>query len=572
MNDPAPNTNNAARALHYSAGNPYVKLRPVVAVDLVREGDGSFQTALWLQEGWRNPQVSVTPQETIAQFVTGKYRGFEMLIHNADSAMRFFLPALEQMVQAVYEITFTVDGEGRIIFAKITLHKNAWYIRDTFSLMPVVIGELRDLAGRGGDAPDVEVLLYSYHAFVNIMRDTFGIRPGVTIGATAMKAFLTTLPEGHVHYRQRPDVERLAREAYFGGLTFVRTMQEVTGVTKIDVNAMYAHAMRQGVPTRSGCYTTQKHDGAKGIYNCLVDCPPTVPFAFIPVRDEAGKVSYPRGTFGAVVTSDTLELAREIGYEIQVIDGYYFDQTEPIFDPFIDKCQTLENDFRGKGARAPIKMLRNSLAGKFGQRPQGKEYILTSDPTEDMTDVVTWAGLYVENLYYQDVTIERSYMMPVWAAWITSTARNTLVRAIYSLGPQNCVYGDTDSIVVRDTALLEADPEVFAIGSQYGEWKVEAQYTRFRALGRKFYIGYTIKGGVVTCDLRHAGIPREAFTADEMERLLPGGPPVNIRPYQTNRKALNTAGGQPLYDLAVKQIQLAPDVYADGQKWNLWQE
>src|SRR5436190_1178059 len=126
MGEPPPNTNSAAKSLRYTEGNPYVRLRPIIAVDSIRDPDGSFQGALCLAD----------------------------------------------------------------------------------------------------DSPDLCVLLHAYKNFTSIMRMTFGIRPGVTIGSTAMRAFLTTLPETHVHYRQSKGVDKLAREAYFGGLTFVRTMKE----------------------------------------------------------------------------------------------------------------------------------------------------------------------------------------------------------------------------------------------------------------------------------------------------------------------------------------------------------
>jgi len=370
-----------------------------------------------------------------------------------------------------------------------------------------------------------------------------------------MRAFLTTLPENAVFYRQRASVEGLAREGYFGGLTFMHTQEELTNVTYLDINAAFAHAMRQGVPTRSGCHTDIEYDNLPGIYECQVVCPPSVPFRFLPWRDpKSYRVSWNKpGRFKTVLCSHTIELARSVGYDIKVIEGYVFDGVEDVFGDFVNKCEGLELQYKKRGAGIVIKVLRNSLYGKFGQRTRVKEYYLTANPTDEMTPVMTFEGQIIDNLYFLELEITRPYMMPSWAAWITATARNTLARAVYALGVSKCHYGGTDALLVDNSVL---DQALLPIGERYGEWKVAHRFARFKALAQNFYVAYGLDGEPEAVQVKAAGISRGVLTASEVEQILPSHPTLITRPHLTARRAINTTGGRAHSDPAVKTITI----------------
>jgi hypothetical protein len=304
----------------------------------------------------------------------------------------------------------------------------------------------------------------------------------------------------------------------------------------------------------------EEQTGYPGLYDCEVYTPDALPIPVVPYRDpEHFVVQYPRrGMFRTTLYTHTIELARQLGYRVDVGAGYYWEQTEDVFGSFVARCEELEQRYRDRGARIVIKGLRNALYGKFGQHERGKEYYLTLDPEDDMTPVIQWDGYPIGNLYFREIHIERPYMMPHWAGWITATARNTLARAAYALGPQGVYYGDNDSLMV-DTGVLQAGN--LPIGLRYGEWKIVKHYDRLELRGKKRYWGITSEGEIDEYDIKWAGPPKGTLTVSELEKILPGGPPVQSPTYTINRKAVDTIGGRPHKVEVSQTITIPPDFY-----------
>lgn len=537
-----------------SGGNTARPLAPVIAAHIVTDEAGRFSEAYTLSDYPGAVTVHYdTPLALVADFVVFSNRSKELLLYQADYDMRYLIPALEKLIADGFDVTFTMDKKCRIIFAKIRRSKHCWYIRDCSSMLPLDMQELRALARCDQDTPIVQVLIKAYARLATTLRDTFSVRPSVTVGTTAMHAWTTTLDEHHIFYRQRPTVEAFGREGYYGGLVWVQRQAEEANCTYIDCNAMYAHSMRQGVPVMSPTHTHHYYQGRPGMYLCDVYCPPDIPFAFVPKRRDFGPgVSYPRGeAFETVLTSTTIELAREKGYSIEIIEGYVFEKLGYVFDNFVDKCEILEQQYKTDGAQGVIKSLRNALAGKFGQRDEGREYYLTPTPAPDMCPCLApMDGEIIDNLFYRFVHIDRPYMQPVWAAWITANARNMLVRAVYALGPKNCLYGDTDSIMVPASVLAD-NPTVTPFGTRYGEWKVKHQFVRFVPLGPKLYGGLTDQGEYIVVA---AGVQKGVLTEADMEMLRPHGPPVATRVHRQQHRAIHTTGGRPIDEPIVKHV------------------
>jgi hypothetical protein len=493
----------------------------------------------------------------VDELVRYSHRGYELLLYQADDDMRYLIPPLSRLVEKGYSVWFSLSQDQRIIYCKIAQGRHRWYIRDVQTMLPVDMEGLRSLSGLGPDAAPEYVIGHAFRKLGDTLRDTFGVRPSVSASTTALHAWLTTLPEDHIFYKQREDVDTIARAGYFGGLTWVQSLADKGACTEIDCNAMFAHAMRQGVPVCSPMETDLYNDHRPGIWNCKVFCPASVPFHFVPGRAESGRVIYPRATwYDTVLTSETINYARSLGYEIETGVGYVFERTEPVFDEFINRCEQLEIEYRGQGAQQVIKALRNSLYGKFGTRPQCTEYCLSSETdamiNADWTPVLTWdGGEIIDNLWWRDIEIDRPYMMPHWSMWITANARLILARAVYALGPAGCYYGDTDSIIVAQGTLTDR-PEVCTIGTGYGQWKVAEQYQRLCVRGPRLYAGLTIDNEWVTIT---AGIAAGTLVAADIERLRPGVT-VETKPTKQGRRALLTMGNGPPDDgeYLVKQI------------------
>lgn len=134
-------------------------------------------------------------------------------------------------------------------------------------------------------------------------------------------------------------------------------------------------------------------------------------------------------------------------------------------------------------------------------------------------------------------------MLPHWAAWITASARLTLIGLARMVGLDRVIYTDTDSLVVPEAAITQLAPMV---GSGFGNLKVEGRFDRFRVIAPKCYRGVTDTGVVVA---KAKGIPRDQRIAaidhptvavewtspTAARRVLMGGPMTSTR----NRRLTN---------------------------------
>lgn len=436
------------------------------------------------------------------RFFTAQWRGYTLLVHDANEMMYALLPQVQHLAKQGYTAGIICNGAGAVISIKVTAQKQVWRIQDTHALIDLPLSELHTLTGDQPPSTIVgtaQLILDAYHSFSHVIRASFGIDPDLTIGATSVRAWRTTIPAGHVFYRHRKPIEQAARSAYFGGLSFQRTTEVEQDMVHVDCNGAFAHAMLQGVPVRGGVRTMRERPGKAAVYRCVVTCPSDIAIPFVPVRSAMShNRAYslqPGAQAECWLTSNIVEAARGAGYTVDVLDGYTFPLIERIFDKFVNRCQQLENQLRDQGARQIIKALRNSLPGKFGQKTTFRTYYLTEQIERGMTPVIDFKGNIIENLYYTVSHVERSYCMPVWAAWITSNARINLMHSTDLVGQEHISYMDTDSIVMEEEA---ASTHWLPMGTQYGEWKHVATYSDWQVLHPKTYRGVDRDTGEIT--------------------------------------------------------------------------
>ena len=87
------------------------------------------------------------------------------------------------------------------------------------------------------------------------------------------------------------------------------------------------------------------------------------------------------------------------------------------------------------------------------------------------------------------------------AIFITSIARYLIIRTALEI-IDRVVYIDTDGIhIVGDDI-----PDVFDIGKELGEWKIEAEFNRAKYIGLKTYIHDEVDGKTV---VKMSGAPEE---------------------------------------------------------------
>jgi len=345
----------------------------------------------------------------------------------------------------------------------------------------------------------------------------FGVVAGATTAGTALKAWQKTLDMGQI-YNASVDgpQEEFIRQAYYGGLVFLTDTNIHKGAITFDINSSYPSVMYDyGVPY-GRAYTCDDYEtGKMGIYRCRVRAPDNLIVPILPARNHRGSMRWYKGEFDTVVTNVELIFAAKHGYEIlEIYEGICFEETVFPFNDMIDLCKMLREGFKGTATEAVAKLMQNSLYGKFGAR---RERLRMMNANAMDEEDYLGASPYDENGHWYTKCEHDSDMrcLPQWAVFITAHARLKLLSTIYAIGPENVLYGDTDSITVKAGFSDGVDS-----GPNYGQWKLEKEWAEFRAIAPKVYSGILTNGKRLGAA---KGLPRKGITDSNWQELLETG-------------------------------------------------
>lgn len=287
----------------------------------------------------------------------------------------------------------------------------------------------------------------------------------------------------------------LAREAYLGGRNECFRQGVIEGrVHCIDINSMYPAVMRGrlyptrlvGLDTARPQATLAKYRASHGtVGKALLRCQePIYP------RIIAGRLCFPVGTFRAALAGPELLYAFDHGHILKLESVAVYEQAD-IFSEFIDYFYHKRLEAKAAGDALTtyyLKILMNSLYGKFGQR--GRVWENSGEAPDDSArawveyDVATGKVYKHRQLcglsQVKSEAGESSDSMPAIAATVTSYARLELYRLILMAGWDNCYYCDTDSLFVNDaglanlTSMLDSD----RLGAAKHEWTSYAVHIR----------------------------------------------------------------------------------------------
>lgn len=343
---------------------------------------------------------------------------------------------------------------------------------------------------------DSHALLLSLIRFNEILRETFDVNMHLTRAGTALAAWQRTLESGERYFNDKQN-EDFIRSAYYGGLVFLTTTQKHVGAKTYDVNSSYPYQMLSMLMPLGNSVRTRLYSARYlGIYRVTITAPDDLIVPIIPKRDRKGIV-WPRGTFETTVTNIELDFAVRNGYRVlQIHEGRVWHQTCQPFIDFISKCVGIRmENVSGSTLDWTAKYMQNSLYGKFAAKRERRK-IYAEIPEDDLSDYEFWGDFYIKKEHADDMQC-----LPQWSVFITAYARVHLLRMVYAIGPENVLYGDTDSITVRAGITI-------ATGKEYGKWKLEKEWIDFRAHGPKVYAGHTT-GGKMTGAAK--GIPKRTW-------------------------------------------------------------
>lgn len=442
----------------------------------------------------------------------------------------------ETLLDEGFEIHPILGGGNRVIAVKIKRDKNVWELRDSFALLPASLKALTakyapeyqklNIGLENGvlfDPTNKEHMQYLRLDCIGLLQTLikfdseimrhFGVHTQMTAASTGIRALRRTLTDGH--WRQRETVEKYARMAYYGGLTFILDANKQTDTVSVDINSSYPAAYRENLPVHSPFHTNVYYPDLDGFYRVKVKTP-RIQLPIIPKRDK-NFVYWANGTFETVVSAIEIEYASTLGYDFTIIDGYVFEDSAPVLADFSRICEQKRAELKGTSAEHAIKLLQNAIYGKMGARSVVDRMAVSGIEQDDMTPAIDeTTGNIIDGIYISKEEISAAYMQIQWAAYITARARIALHRAVCDIGINNVYYGDTDSIKASKESVAASN---ISIGNNYGQFKIDDQYTWFNAYGPKFYAGETIDGKI---SIRAKGIPKKLLTYDELSRHLDG--------------------------------------------------
>lgn len=361
---------------------------------------------------------------------------------------------------------------------------------------------------------DAQILKLGLPRFNAMLQKHFGVCLGHTTAGTALKAWQATIPEG-IYYAPSKwgKREQFIRESYYGGLVFLTRTDEVSNAVTFDINSSYPHAMcTKGVPWGSCIASDNYKNGLMGIYRIRCRAPRELVVPILPRRDERGYMRWHGGEFETICTNVEITFAERHGYEIiEVMEGLCWEKTIFPFNDFIEKCKTIRRDYKGQPEETLAKLMQNSLYGKYGSRRERLTVFSPScdEETIDASPIDNDGFFWMKKEFAEDLRC-----IPEWAVFITAHARLKLLNQIYKVGVHNVIYGDTDSLTVQSSAADKFDE-----GNEYGQWKREKQWSRFRAIAPKVYSGQLSTGQFKGAA---KGLPKKRMSDDQWAALLAG--------------------------------------------------
>lgn len=363
---------------------------------------------------------------------------------------------------------------------------------------------------------DVEILLHGLPKMFDYLGELFNVTPGPTVAGTAVRAWQKTLAENEIYDGSEwGEEEAYIRQAYYGGLVFMTTNKPVMNCETFDLNSSYPASMRDyGVPVGRRNMVTDFVPEKMGIYRCRVKAPDNVIVPILPGRNGKGAMRWYAGEFDTQITSSELVFAAKNGYEIlEIYDGIVFEDIAYPFDVFINKCKFIREKYKHEAREFLAKLMQNSIYGRFGSRRMRSSMFSAHEAGDELlgaTPYDEYGHWYVKQEFDEDMLC-----LPEWAVFITAHSRLRLLSSVYAIGPENCIYGDTDSITVKSgySHLLD-------IGNDYGQWKLEKRWSVFRAVAPKVYSGILVDG-----DFKGAakGLPKKSMTDTHWRELLDDG-------------------------------------------------
>lgn len=358
---------------------------------------------------------------------------------------------------------------------------------------------------------DCDIVLLAYKSWLAMVREhDLGV-VAMSLAGQAFNAYRHRFMTTPIFIDADARALKLARQSYYGGRVECSRIGHYQGAFHmLDVNSMYPAVMKESIyPTHLEGFTArltiQDLEQLMTRYAVVADVTLTTPEPAYPVRHE-GRLMFPIGTFRSALTTPELRPALRQNH-VQKVHACAIYKAAPIFQDFVNYFYTMRlraTIEHNEVLRLQLKLLMNSLYGKFGQVGRVYEtvmqcedtdyrvYIAIDGETGEHTRVRRIANL--EQHLRRDGESNDSH--PAIAAHVTAYARQVLWGAIQLAGPEHVLYCDTDSVIVDTVGYENMLP--YCDDNRLGAWKLERSGDEviIEGLKRYYFSGHYTHQGV----------------------------------------------------------------------------
>lgn len=298
-----------------------------------------------------------------------------------------------------------------------------------------------------------------------------GVLPQSTPGATAFSIANALSPNGFIS--PGPHIREWARYAFSAGARHARPgVYEEASL--YDIHSAYPFSMHEPLPF--GKWIRTRKDYPFYISKVILDYQAYEDFSPLWVRGQDGLVYHPveAHDLPAVLNSIDLQTLDQHG-RLRIkkeIDRIGF-EVKPILAPaqeYLEECQRKFHDYRPQ-----IKILRNSIYGKFAQSPGHETYVLKAIERKALGKAMASGALYnvleatpdpdIVLALFRRIDDTESFNHPPVASAITALTRKKVYEAI----DKNTVAVHTDSILSKTTR------EEIGLGPNDGQWDLQGK-------------------------------------------------------------------------------------------------
>jgi len=461
-----------------------------------------------------------------------KYRGFKIFAHYAGRYDFLFL--LEHLKQRAS----LIDVNGKIIQIKANLFKlqterSYIYFCDSFALLPNSLEKLSyafDVKYKKLKMDFSKKLIINnrlkkylkydclalYEILVKFQDEinNLGGQMKLTIASTAMDIFrrkyLNIAIPSHKH------IEDFIRLGYYGGRVevfkkyFNASVNSATNKGKYlydyDFNSLYPSVMQDntfpvGNPSFINNYRYNRND--VGFAEIETHIPHNIYIPPLPYRLNEMLI-FPTGHLQGVYPFPYINVLEALNIPYKINKAYLFDRAD-LFSDFVNDVYYRRLQNKDNVKSYILKILANSLYGKFAQKRERREFIIIPDQ-DDLKK-----GLHIYNndvdLWFNDLELDSAHILPAISAYVTAYAHIKLFNNLKQYS-NSIYYCDTDSLFT--TCHL---PTSLNLGSL----KLEDQIQEAIFINPKCYAYINLDGKEI---IKAKGFSREELNFNSFKKVL----------------------------------------------------